>query len=41
MLIAIAYQYGHACSALDIDNFDHEDKDFDDFDKDATNEDNF
>ena len=41
LLIAIAYQYGHACSALDIDNFDHEDKDFDDFDKDATNEDNF
>ena len=28
-------------AALDIDNFDHEDKDFDDFDKDATNEDNF
>ena len=23
LLIAIAYQYGHACSALDIDNFDH------------------
>lgn len=41
LLIAIAYQYGHACSTLDIDNFDHEDKDFDDFDKDATNEDNF
>lgn len=33
LLIAIAYQYGHACSTLDIN-------DFDDFDKDAANEDN-
>lgn len=41
MLIAIAYQYGHACSVLDTNNFDNEDKDFDDFDKDAANEDNF